>query len=168
MDLVSKMKMMTNIKPQACPCKSAKTYQQCCSPFHSGEKKPQTCEQLMRSRFSAFVFQLGDYLFNTYHVDFRGNLTVAQLAEKTVDWKNLQIIATETGETSGFVEFKAWFIEDGKLSCHHERSNFVKQDLQWLYCDGLFYPEKNSTKIQRNDPCPCGSGKKFKKCCTNL
>ena len=22
-----------------------------------------------------------------------------------------------------------------------------------------------STKIGRNDPCPCGSGKKYKKCC---
>jgi uncharacterized protein len=22
-----------------------------------------------------------------------------------------------------------------------------------------------STKVGRNDPCPCGSGKKFKKCC---
>jgi len=25
-----------------------------------------------------------------------------------------------------------------------------------------------STKIKRNDPCPCGSGKKYKKCCGQL
>nr|WP_320015684.1 SEC-C metal-binding domain-containing protein [uncultured Desulfobacter sp.] len=27
--------------------------------------------------------------------------------------------------------------------------------------------QKNSPKIGRNDPCPCGSGKKYKKCCLN-
>jgi uncharacterized protein len=26
-------------------------------------------------------------------------------------------------------------------------------------------PARTSTKVGRNDPCPCGSGKKFKKCC---
>ncbi|WP_256476707.1 SEC-C metal-binding domain-containing protein [Bradyrhizobium sp. 186] len=32
-----------------------------------------------------------------------------------------------------------------------------------------FYdPESNPfRKVGRNDPCPCGSGKKFKKCCLN-
>ena len=26
---------------------------------------------------------------------------------------------------------------------------------------------RQSAKIGRNDPCPCGSGKKYKKCCLN-
>jgi len=26
-------------------------------------------------------------------------------------------------------------------------------------------PAKNREKVGRNDPCPCGSGKKYKKCC---
>ena len=26
-------------------------------------------------------------------------------------------------------------------------------------------PIRKETTISRNDPCPCGSGKKFKKCC---
>jgi preprotein translocase subunit SecA len=26
-------------------------------------------------------------------------------------------------------------------------------------------PFKGNDKVGRNDPCPCGSGKKFKKCC---
>lgn len=120
----------------------------------------------MRSRFSGFVLQLGDYLFITYHADYRGDLTAAQLAEKTVDWKNLQIIASETLDKTGFVEFKAWFTDNGRLACHHERSNFVKIEQQWLYCDGDIYPEQKSGKISRNAPCPCGSGKKHKKCCT--
>ncbi len=158
---------MTDLNLQTCPCKSGKGYQQCCLPFHNRKTKPSTCEQLMRSRFSAFVLQLGDYLFDTYHPNYRGELTAAQLATKTVDWKNLQIIATESLDKTGFVEFKAWFVDNGLLGCHHERSNFVKDHQQWLYCDGDIYPEPKSGKISRNDPCPCGSGKKYKKCCAN-
>ncbi|MFT6986985.1 MAG: SEC-C motif-containing protein [Psychromonas sp.] len=119
----------------------------------------------MRSRFSAFVLQLGDYLFDSYHGDYRGSLSAALLATKAVDWKKLQIIATESLDETGFVEFKAWFLDGGELHCHHERSNFVKEHDQWLYCDGVFYPEQKSGKIGRNDPCPCGSDKKHKKCC---
>ena len=28
-------------------------------------------------------------------------------------------------------------------------------------------PKQAEPKVGRNDPCPCGSGKKFKKCCMN-
>jgi SEC-C motif-containing protein len=119
----------------------------------------------MRSRYSAFILQLGDYLFNTYHPNFRGDLTVAQLSEKSLDWRNLQIIESGNQGNKGCVEFKAWYVDQGQLACHHERSNFVKDHDQWLYCDGTFYPEQKSGKIHRNDPCPCDSGKKFKKCC---
>ena len=156
---------MSKTNDQSCPCKSGLTYEQCCSRFHSAQQKPLTCEQLMRSRYSAFILQLGEYLFNTYHPDFRGELTIEQLSEKSLDWRHLQIVATESLEKTGFVEFKAWYMLDNQLAYHHERSNFVKDHEQWLYCDGTFYPEQKSGKIQRNDPCPCASGKKFKKCC---
>jgi preprotein translocase subunit SecA len=33
--------------------------------------------------------------------------------------------------------------------------------------DDIQIPVKNLTKIGRNAPCPCGSGKKYKKCCMN-
>ncbi|WP_022941151.1 YchJ family protein [Psychromonas hadalis] len=152
-----------------CPCKSGKSYQSCCAVFHQSQQKPATCEQLMRSRYSAFILQRGEYLLNSYHPDFRGDLTIKQLSEKSLDWKNLQIIDSESLDKTGFVEFKAWFMCDGQLEVHHERSNFVKDHDQWLYCDGIFYPSEKSgtmvSKLGRNDPCPCESGKKFKKCC---
>ena len=148
-----------------CPCRSGQSYQSCCQPFHQQQAKPKTCEQLMQSRFSAFCLQLGDYLFSTYHPDYRGDLTIAELSEKTLNWKNLNIIATESFIDTGYVEFKAWYLDKGELNCHHERSNFVKNQNQWLYCDGIFYPSEKSGKINRNDTCPCGSGKKYKKCC---
>ncbi|PKG40421.1 YchJ family protein [Psychromonas sp. Urea-02u-13] len=156
---------MTNTVATICPCKSGQDYQHCCDVFHSKQQKPASCAQLMRSRYSAFILQLGDYLLNTYHPDFRGELTIEQLSEKSLNWCNLQIIDTESLPETGFVEFKAWYFNKGQLSCHHERSNFVKDHDQWLYCDGTFYPEEKSGKIARNDPCPCASGKKFKKCC---
>lgn len=124
---------------QACPCKSGQCYEKCCAIFHHLQQKPQSCEQLMRSRYSAFILQLGEYLFSTYHADFRGNLTIEQLSEKSLDWKNLEVIATESLDKTGFVEFKAWYLSKGELACHHERSNFVKDHQQWLYCDGTFY-----------------------------
>ena len=147
-----------------CFCKSGKKYHDCCQPFHLLQQQPSTCEQLMRSRFSAFCLQLGEYLFSTYHPDHRGDLTVAALSEKSLDWKNLEIIKTESASEKGFVEFKAWYLLEGQLDYHHELSRFVKDNEQWLYCDGTFYPSEKSGKIQRNDICPCGSGKKYKKC----
>lgn len=162
---ITQRNCMNDIKSQLCPCQSGKKYSDCCSPIHNKAAKAESCEQLMRSRFSAFVLQLGDYLFESYHEDYRGDLSVALLAEKTVDWKRLQIIATESLADKGFVEFKAWFSDRGQLHCHHERSNFVKDHDQWLYCDGIFYPEQKSGKIARNENCPCDSGKKYKRCC---
>ena len=93
----------------------------------------------MRSRFSAFCLQLGEYLFNTYHPDFRGDLTVEQLSEKSLDWTNLEIIDTESLKERVMLNLKLGIMIEGQLKCHHERSNFVKEHDQWLYCDGTFY-----------------------------
>jgi uncharacterized protein YecA (UPF0149 family) len=52
--------------------------------------------------------------------------------------------------------------------------NDVISEIEWWVC---FHPERYSpknlcsisdsptTKVGRNDLCPCGSGKKYKKCC---
>jgi len=127
-----------------CLCNSTKSYQDCCQPFHLLVSKPVTCEQLMRSRYSAFCLALGPYLFSTYHPDYRGDLTVEQLSEKSLDWKKLEIIKSNTGDSKGFVEFKAWYLFEGALHSHHELSNFIKIQEQWLYCDGTFYPSEKS------------------------
>lgn len=132
---------MNNLKKQTCPCKSGLLYENCCAIFHNQQQTPNNCEQLMRSRYSAFILQLGEYLFNSYHPDFRGDLTIEQLSEKSLNWKDLQIIETESLDKTGFVEFKAYYSYEGQLAYHHERSNFVKEKGQWLYCDGAFYPE---------------------------
>ena len=64
----------------------------------------------------------------------------------------------------GFVEFKAYSQHNGIEQVMHERSRFLKEEGLWYYVDGHF-PEEAAQKVGRNDPCFCGSGKKFKKCC---
>ena len=45
------------------------------------------------------------------------------------------------------------------------RRNGPKQMSALLNAGPRFKPNRAATKVGRNDPCPCGSGKKFKKCC---
>jgi len=45
------------------------------------------------------------------------------------------------------------------------REQGPKQISMPLTADPPRRPDRASTKVGRNDPCPCGSGKKFKKCC---
>ena len=81
-------------------------------------------------------------------------------------WNNS---TTKGGEDDkdGIVEFKATYIENGKTIVHHERSYFVKKNGVWFYQKWLPITSTriNENKVGRNDPCPCGSGKKYKKCC---
>lgn len=156
-----------------CPCGSQKNYQDCCQPLHNGSCTAKTAEQLMRSRYSAFVIKLPTYLINTHqhNVD-----TVAQLEETFTNthWKQLEIVSIERGreqDSEGRVEFIASFESPEGAGQLHENSRFVKENGRWLYVDGDIKPAlgqagKQSTiaKIGRNDPCWCGSGKKSKKC----
>ena len=85
-------------------------------------------------------------------------------------WLGLEIISTIKGgedDKDGIVEFKATYIENGKTIVHHERSYFVKKNGVWFYQKWLPITSTriNENKVGRNDPCPCGSGKKYKKCC---
>ena len=129
---------------QLCPCGSAVEYSLCCHPYVSGEKVAPDPEHLMRSRYCAFVMQDADYLIKTWHPSC--GLTVFEHC-----WQDADNI--------GFVSFVARFTEGGKIGAIIERSRFLKENGQWYYIDGT------RPQFGRNDPCPCGSGKKFKKCC---
>lgn len=148
-----------------CPCGSDLSYQTCCSPLHKNEQKAATAQALMRSRYSAYVVHDADYLIATWHSDCQAQLFKSEIEsgfEKT-QWLGLHVIACENGShpDEAFVEFSACFIErnneDKQLI--HERSRFLRIDNEWFYIDGV------NPKVGRNDHCPCGSGKKYKKCC---
>lgn len=150
-----------------CCCGNALPFKDCCGKFIYGTALPTTTEELMRSRYSAYVKNIPVYLMATHHPDFICDLNEALIGEtaQNTDWLRLEIIASQGDEndSTGTVEFKAWFQDGKQEACLHERSNFVFEGQHWFYTDGELDPKP--VKPGRNDPCHCGSNKKFKKCC---
>lgn len=156
-----------------CPCGSGKESVECCTPIISGEKPAPTAEALMRSRYSAYVFKELDYLKKSLApevLDGHDDSSVKEWAEKA-DWLGLEIHDTWAGgedDDAGIVEFTAKYAMDGEELSHRERGEFKKIGEDWRYVDGNMVsgpPVRKERKIGRNEPCPCGSGKKYKKCC---
>ncbi|MCP4020981.1 MAG: YchJ family protein [Desulfobacteraceae bacterium] len=146
-----------------CYCQSNKPFQSCCKPFLSGASKPGTPEQLMRSRFSAFCTKNIDYLIATHHPSKRQTNERGTLLQtiKDTQWLGLKIITAQKPNTDqGHVEFAA-FYKAGDIGQLHEKSRFILEKHQWYYLDGEIL---EPVKIRRNEPCWCGSLKKFKKC----
>lgn len=142
-----------------CPCGSEKNYRDCCEPLHHGQAAP-SAEALMRSRFSAFALQLESYLLSSWHPLTRP--TSIQL-EPDTHWKRLELIQANNDQQQGKVHFKAYYQEQGQWHLLEETSKFIFENNHWFYHSGDYKPQP--LKPSRNDECPCGSGKKFKKCC---
>ena len=147
-----------------CPCGSEKRFTECCKPIMRGTSRADTAEQLMRSRYTAFSKTDNEYLLASWARKTRPKQLDTD--EAPVKWIGLEVLETEEGsvtDSSGTVSFIASFIVSGHL-CHlQEKSRFIKEEDVWFYLDGV--PQSSTTKIARNSPCPCGSGKKFKRCC---
>lgn len=160
-----------------CPCGRDLSLSDCCGPFLKGTKYPATAEDLMRSRYTAYVLGNVDYILSTHHEKTRDEVDRDSVTAWSVqsEWLGIEILHTEGGgcdDTRGVVEFAAQYTEQGHTHTHHERSRFEKDDDRWYYVDGtMIKPEpvvRTVPKVGRNDPCPCGSGAKFKKCCGKL
>lgn len=156
-----------NSDQPACPCGSTRLFAQCCEPLLHGVHVAATPGQLMRSRYSAFATNAFDYLVRTHHAPQRATDERAQLEAQstTLQWLALQICDSTDGAADrqqGEVEFKAFF-RAGNIRCLHERSRFVFEDGQWFYVDAVFCREQR-VDTGRNEPCFCGSGRKFKQC----
>lgn len=155
----------------ACPCGSGLTLDACCGPYVSGEKNAPTAEALMRSRYTAYVLGNAQYLHDTLAKAQQGDDELSEDEIKAATWQKLTIRDTEGGledDERGIVEFVAQYKASGTQHVHHERSSFIREDGRWVYETGIINPKSapvKSQKVGRNDPCPCGSGKKYKKCC---
>ena len=142
-----------------CPCQSGLPYENCCAPLHHGEPASSP-EALMRSRYSAFVRDDADYVRASWHPDTRpAELTL----EGDDQWLGLEIVDAKQDGDAGQVHFLATHRDGDGFAVLEERSRFVRENGHWFYLDG----EHTVTPFRpgRNDPCPCGSGRKFKKCC---
>ncbi len=158
-----------------CPCGSQHEYDACCGPYIEGKDFPATAEALMRARYSAHTKGMYDYLRTSTHPSAREEVDWAELEQwsSAVTWEGLEIVHTEKdgeGDAQGTVSFVANFAYDGMKQEHREHSLFQRDEAgHWVYVDGeLERPEpyrREAPKVGRNDPCPCGSGKKYKKCC---
>ena len=155
-----------------CPCRSGAEYAACCEPIITGASPAETPERLMRARYSAYVRAEVDFLFRSTHpkhregYDHKGTREWAESAE----WLGLEILGTEQGgegEEAGKVEFIARFKEKGVAREHHELAGFERENADWYFTEGSMVRPKPITvnKVGRNEPCSCGSGLKYKKCC---
>ncbi len=159
----------------SCPCGSKRPYRECCEPLLRGDHSAETAEGLMRSRYSAYVVGAIDYIHETLHPDHRQDhdLEAARRWSTGSEWLGLEIVATTgggVGESQGVVEFKAHYRNSrGVTRTAHEVSRFESIDGRWYYVDGEMprpdTVQRQQRKVGRNEPCPCGSGKKYKKCC---
>ena len=145
---------------ELCPCGSKKEFGSCCGPIIAGTKKAETAEELMRSRYTAYVTHDIDHIVKT-----------CRAGDEESTWQGLKILRTEKGTASdkeGIVEFSATYTRKGLRDVHLERAYFKKENDTWIYEAGELIPTtvvREGEKVGRNDPCPCGSGKKYKKCC---
>jgi len=128
----------------------------------------------MRARYTSYV--TGDVQFlktsSTKAVQAEFDEQASKNWSAAAQWHGLEIIRCEAGakdDKTGVVEFRALYTANGEFCNHHEVAQFVQECDGWKFVDGELVGEspvhRESPKVGRNDPCPCGSGKKYKKCC---
>ena len=163
---------------QPCPCGAGPSAAECCARYFVGEdgqatEPPPTAEALMRSRYSAYALGYIDHVMGTHHPKAGGDVDRKSTEKwsREATWQGLEIVSTQAGgegDDSGEVEFIARYEIAGTPLSHHERAQFRRHQGVWRYWDGSMVKPRpvvrEQPKVGRNDPCPCGSGKKYKKC----
>lgn len=155
---------------QSCPCGSGKNFGDCCEPILAGRKEAGNAEELMRARFTAHVTHNFRFLHDSYRPT-AGKPYVAEEGEPTMEWTKLVVHAHEISADpdKAFVDFSAYGTEDKVEKVLHEKAEFLRVNGRWLYNrEARLGPapyKAAAPKVGRNEPCPCGSGKKYKHCC---
>jgi SEC-C motif-containing protein len=160
-----------------CPCGSGKTLDSCCLPKIQGKAKAATAEELLRARYTAFTLGEVEYIIKTHHSRTAKDLSREEVEQwsKNSEWLGLTIHNKDKGEATddtGTIEFHVRYQarDKKKPTDHYERSVFEKEGGQWKFVDAEGAESgtpirRAEPKVGRNDPCTCGSGKKYKKCC---
>ena len=145
-----------------CPCRSQKSFGDCCSAYLREQAVAADPVTLMRSRYTAFCVGDLSYLKATWNPEtYPEDLS----ADEPADWISLEILDADVEGSEAEVEVRAQLIFDNKLETLHEVSQFDLVDGRWLYHSGEFQNESaKPVSIAASAPCPCGSGKVFKHC----
>ncbi|MDD3182172.1 MAG: YchJ family metal-binding protein [Alphaproteobacteria bacterium] len=155
-----------------CFCGSGLQADECCAKLLAGGSAP-TAEALMRSRYTAYAQGDIDYIERTCAPEALGEfnrLEVERFIEKAI-WGGLEILRVVDGgadDQTGLVEFIFSCSYDGEAYQQHEVAYFCRKDGAWLYEKSDVNPKQSPDRVERvgrNEACPCGSHKKFKKCC---
>lgn len=120
-----------------CYCNSNKPFEHCCEPFLHKLAFPKTPEQLMRSRYSAYVIHNADYLIATTYISERKFYAKSEILKwsKSNTWIKLEVLQA----VKNIVEFKAYYLDEKlQAKIHHEKSTFKQVDAIWYYVDGEF------------------------------
>jgi SEC-C motif-containing protein len=152
------------INSPLCSCGSNLPYANCCLPILEGYHCAPTAEALMRSRYTAFVCRHEEHILASWHKKYRPEKL--NFEGHPVVWLGLTIHEVREGlhdDQTGTVDFTSTYLENGQISRLRENSQFVREDGRWYYLKGDCQVTRQ--KVERNGPCPCGSGKKFKRCC---
>jgi len=128
----------------------------------------------MRARYTAYTLSEIDYLYKTSGPRVRREFDAESSRKwaQSAEWKGFEILHASGGgekDDAGVIEFVARYqVKDSSFE-HHEIAEFERVDGDWRFIDGkIVGPDpirREMPKVGRNDPCPCGSGKKYKKCC---
>ena len=167
MDRVMDRGPLSEAPSSVCPCGSGRGYDGCCGIYLGGVAQPPDPERLMRSRYTAFCRGDADYLMAT--MDSENSEERPEIVRQELDraiaetqWLGLRVLGSGTdGTDRGWVEFAAFYRQADHLHQLHERSAFFLREGRWLYRDGRMLPP---LQLGRNEPCFCGSNKKYKKC----
>ncbi len=155
---------------QSCPCGSGKNFGDCCEQILTGQRPAANAEELMRARFTAHVTHNFRFLHES-HRPTAGKPYVAEEGEPSMVWTKLVVHSHEISPDpdKSFVDFSAYGTEDEVEKVLHEKAEFLRINGAWLYNrEARLGPapyKAAAAKVGRNDPCPCGSGKKYKQCC---
>lgn len=134
---------MTNRKkPVPCPC-GGPAYDSCCGRFIEQDELPQTAEQLMRSRYTAYAMGNQAYLHATWHPSSRP--APGEVDDMTPRWLGLEVRRHVPGGDTATVEFVARYKVGGRAHRLHEVSRFVREEGRWYYLDGSFPGDEKRT-----------------------
>jgi SEC-C motif-containing protein len=126
----------SRVTDERCPCGCGQSYDECCGRLHRGEAEAATAEQLMRSRFSAYVVQDADYLLTSWHPRTRP----ASVVLGPLVWTSLEIIGGTGGglfDSTGTVSFRAHYLDHGQPDILSENSLFEKHNGRWVYVEAV-------------------------------